>query len=67
MEQDEALYEYKLGSETFRFEAHSMEEAIKTRTYAILHFADRLGRLFDETAIVGPDRVIPPPSFQMEA
>ncbi len=59
MEQDEVLYEYKMAHEVYRFEAHSHEEAEKVRQYAILHFAEKLGRAFDEEALIGPERVSP--------
>lgn len=59
MEQDEVLYEYKMAHEVYRFEAHSLEEAERVREYAILHFAEKLGRIFDEEALIGPERVSP--------
>lgn len=59
MEQDEVLYEYKMAYEVYRFEAHSLDEAERVRPYAILHFAERLGRAFSDEALVGPERVSP--------
>lgn len=63
MEQDETLYEYKMASETYRFEAHSHEEAEKVRSYALIHFTEKLGPLFSIDAMVGPDLVQMPKGF----
>jgi hypothetical protein len=63
MEQDELLYEYKMGGEVFRFEARSHAEALLMRGPAIAYFTERARGLFDEDAIVGPDRVEMPESF----
>ena len=59
MEQNEVPYEYKMAHEVYRFEAPSQDEAENFRQYAILHFAEKLGRAFDEAALVGPERVNP--------
>lgn len=63
MEQDEILYEFKMGSEVYRFEAHSHEEAERNRPYAIMFFAEKLGNLFSEEALVGPDLAEIPSGF----
>jgi hypothetical protein len=57
MEQDEKLYEYRMGSEVFRFEAGSHEEAERFSPYALIHFAEKLGTLFAPEAMRGPDFV----------
>lgn len=54
MEQDERLYEYKMGSEVYRFDARSHAEAELMRGNAIQYFAEHLGVLFDEDALTGP-------------
>lgn len=66
MEQDETLYEYKMASEIYRFEAHSHEEAEKIRSYALIHFNEKLGPLFSADALVGPDLVQMPKGFIMK-
>ncbi len=66
MEQNEVLYEYKMGSEVFRFEAPSHEEAEMSRSYALLHFAEKLGTLFSEEALQGPDLAEIPTGFILE-
>ena len=66
MEQDEALYEYKMGSEVYRFEAHSHGEAVKLRTYAIQYFSEKLGSLFSEEALIGPELAPLPKGFHLE-
>ena len=57
MEQDEFVYEYQMGKEIFRFEAHGDGEANKYRQYAVLHFKEKLGSTFSEGALVGPRRI----------
>jgi hypothetical protein len=64
MEQDERLYEYKMGSEVYRFEARSHAEAMKMRGDAIEYFAERAGPLYSEAAVVGPEIVEPPATFK---
>jgi hypothetical protein len=66
MEQDERLYEYKMASEVFRFDARSHAEALKMRGEAIEYFAEHLGVLFDEAALIGPEIVEPPTGFQFK-
>jgi hypothetical protein len=66
MEQDEALYEYKMGSEVYRFEAHSHGEAEKMRTYALQYFSEKLGPLFSTEALLGPELAPLPASFHFE-
>ncbi len=65
MEQDERLYEYRMGSEVFRFEALSHADAELFRGEAVEFFAERAGTLFSDDAIVGPVLVEPPPGFRM--
>ncbi len=57
MEQDEFVYEYRMGSAIFRFEAHHEHEAQQYRPYALLHFQDTLGQNFSESALQGPIRI----------
>ena len=66
MEQDEVVYQYLMGPEVFRFEAHSDDEAKKYREYAMIHFQEKLGGLFQIDAIRGPERVLPTPAFRAE-
>ena len=64
MEQDERLYEYKMGSEVYRFEARSHSEAEVLRGSALQYFAEHLGTLFAEEALIGPELAPLPESFQ---
>jgi hypothetical protein len=64
MEQDERMYEYKMGSEVFRFEARTHAEAEEMRGEAIQYFAERAGTLFEEEAIVGPSLAPLPEGFR---
>lgn len=64
MEQDERLYEYKMGSEVYRFEARTHAEAEAYRGIAIQFFAERLATLFSEEALIGPEVVDLPEAFQ---
>lgn len=64
MEQDERLYAYKMGSGVYRFEARSHAEAEKLRGDAIGYFAEHLGPLFSEEALVGPELAEIPPGFR---
>ena len=57
MEQDEHIYEYRMGSEVFRFEARWHGDAETLRGAALQYFAEHLGTLFSESALVGPDLV----------
>ncbi|MBC7384883.1 MAG: hypothetical protein H7301_01825 [Cryobacterium sp.] len=66
MEQDEVVYQYLMGSEVYRFESPSDHEAHHHREYALLHFQEKLGPLFDLSALRGPERVIPTSAFQAE-
>ena len=66
MEQDEVVYQFIMGSEVYRFESHSDEEAKKHREYALIHFEEKLGHLFNFEALRGPERVLPTPAFQAE-
>jgi hypothetical protein len=54
MEQDDCIYEYRLGGEVFRFEAHGKEAAEGWKRYAVLHFQEQLGPRFAEKDILGP-------------
>lgn len=64
MEQDERLYEYTMGSEVYRFDARSHAEAEALRGIALQYFAEHLGGLFDEDALVGPTIAKPPADFK---
>lgn len=64
MEQDERLYEYTMGSEVYRFEARNHAEAEEMRGSALFFFAERLGTLFSEDAISGPELVPMPKGFR---
>ncbi len=66
MEQDERLYEYKMASEVFRFDARSHAEALVMRGEAIEYFAEHLGVAFDEGALIGPMIVEPSAGFQYQ-
>lgn len=68
MEQNEALYEYKMGSEVYRFEAPSRAHAEKMRGSAIQYFAEKtLISHFAESALVGPDLVQMPSAFVFQS
>ena len=67
MEQDERLYEYKMASEVFRFEALTHEDALIMRGEAIEYFAEHLGVAFEEEALVGPELVEPPSGFNFKS
>jgi hypothetical protein len=54
MEQDSALYEFRMNGERYIFEAHGPRDAAKYETYALLHFRERLGERFSERALEGP-------------
>ena len=54
MEQDYAVYEFRMGTERFVFEAHNPRDAAKYEKYALLHFRERLGDKFSEKALQGP-------------
>jgi hypothetical protein len=60
MEQDEYVYEYRMGNEVFRFEAHGPKEAHDYRPYVLLHFRELLGSNFSEDTLKGPVRVKSP-------
>jgi hypothetical protein len=66
MEQDERLYEYKMGSEVYRFEARNHAEALELRGSAIQYFAEHLATLFSEDALVGPELAEMPKDFSLE-
>ena len=53
MEQDEFIYEYQMGDEIFRFEAHGPKEAQDYRPYVVLHFREKLGAKFSEANLYG--------------
>ena len=54
MEQDQVIFEFRMGSERFIFEAHNPRDAAKYQKYALLHFRERLGESFSERALEGP-------------
>ena len=54
MEQDYAVYEFRMSGEKFIFEAHNPMDAAKYVKYALLHFRERLGDKFSERALEGP-------------
>jgi hypothetical protein len=54
MEQDEKMYEYRMGHEVFRFEAQGHKAAVDYRPYVLLHFRELMGSAFSEDALKGP-------------
>jgi hypothetical protein len=65
MEQDDILFEFKLGKEAYRFEAPSLEEAEKFRSIAMDFFRNTVGLDPSGEKLEGPVRVKLPEGFRI--